>query len=483
MKNISGYLTEKYKPWGWMGQRAHDAEGINRVLPLDFIISCDYGTDTPLYFDKDDVFSIEKKRKIRKNWSNEHLNSSLKGALGREIFDRWNGYDRPVNLICYRSVRKLEADQEALSWNPNIHAAPEYLKRHFDNKIRLCKKLAGSDIPAIPCVVGRLGDVDFGDIRGELSLPFVIQLPYGSSGSGTFLVREENEFELLSRKHKGRLVSIRRYIDGFSLNVNGIILSTEDGPATYCSFPSVQIVGIPECSDSPTAFCGNDYTSARSIDKGLVEQVEHGVKTIGSWMGKAGFRGIFGMDFVVGGGKVYPVEINPRFQNSTALFTAMEEERSSPGHFLFLLHIAEFLQKDDIRMRKYVKDFPKEDLMIPAKGSQVILHNRDSDHVVTGHFRPGIYRLNGKDLCFVRESASLSDCRGQDDVLVTCAVPEPYTRVESGAPLCKMQMRGNAMDPAGRRSVTERAGSILSQIYNGLKLKEADEAQVAGPIK
>lgn len=478
MRKISGYLREKYGPWGWLGQRAHDAEGINRVLPLDFIISCDYGLDVPYYFNEDDVFSIEKNENIRRDWSNEHLNDSLKGSLGREIFARWNDYDRRINLVCYRSVKKLEMDQRSLLRKPAVYAAPESLKKRFDNKVHLCRRLAGSPLPAIPSVVKQLGKVCFRELRRELSLPFVVQLPYGSSGNGTFIIREEGQFNNVSRIYAGRTVSIRRYIKGFSLNVNGIIISTEKGPVTFCSFPSVQIVGARECSNSPASFCGNDYASARALNKDLLKQVEHGIKVIGGWMAESGFRGIFGMDFAVGGGKVYPVEINPRFQNSTSLYTVLEGMQKSRGSSLFLLHIAEFLQKNDKKMRKYVKDFPKGELMDPVKGSQIILHNRMRRNIVTGDLYPGVYRREGGRLRFVREGVSLVDCIKPDEVLITCAVPKPFTVVEPNAPICKIQMLKGVLDPVNKRELSAEVKKIVSSVYDKLGLKDASREVV-----
>ena len=129
MNNIAEYLRDRYGKWGWMGQRAHDAAGINSVFPLDFIISCDYGLDVPYYFREEDVFSIEKKTNKREDWSNEHLKRSLSGSLGREIFSRWNEYDSRVNLICYRSVRKLEKGSKRLLRSPVIYSARESLKK------------------------------------------------------------------------------------------------------------------------------------------------------------------------------------------------------------------------------------------------------------------------------------------------------------------------------------------------------------------
>ncbi|MGB3057512.1 MAG: ATP-grasp domain-containing protein, partial [Candidatus Omnitrophota bacterium] len=322
MKKIVEYLKEKYGPWGWMGQRAHDAAGINRVLPLDFIISCDYGTDIPYYFREEDVFSVEKQTGARKNWSNEDLNESFKGALGREIFSYLNSFKKPANILCYRSVRKLEKNGSSLSKRPRIYAMPEKLKKHFDNKLLLQKSLRDLGLPRIPGLVEKLEKKTFRDLREELSLPFVIQFPYGSSGNFTFIINEEKEYNRLRRNYPHQTVTMRRYINGYSLNGNAIIISTDKGPAVFSAFPSVQITGRPECSNFPSAFCGNDYASACGLPRKIIDGAVGNMRAIGEWMSRSGFRGIFGMDFVVKDETVYPVEINPRFQNSTSLYTS-----------------------------------------------------------------------------------------------------------------------------------------------------------------
>jgi len=479
MREIAGYLREKYGPWGWMGQRAHDACGINRVLPLDFIISCDYGTDVPYYFREDDVFSVEKERGIRKDWSNEDLGASFKGALGRGILERWNSYGKTVNLLCYRSVKRLESSTGALVRRPRIYAMPEMLKKHFDNKILLQRTLPKLSLSRVPGKVDKLGKVTFNGLRKELSLPFVVQFPYGSSGHFTFIIREEKDYNRLRRNYPGSMVVIRKYVDGFSLNVNGVIISTEDGPRVACSFPSVQITGAPECSNFPSAFCGNDYTAARDLDRKIIRQVQDHVRAIGEWMAEARFRGVFGMDFVVGNGTVYPVEINPRFQNSTSLHAALTGISRSRRGMLFLLHIAEFLQRNDKTMRRYVREFPFEELMRPLNGSQVILHNRMQRSIVTERLEPGVYRPEGRGLKLVRKGASLDACRNADDVLVTCGVPGPYMAIEPNAPVCKIQMRRSALEGTGKRKLSPGIRKVVSDIYDKFGIKDANKVEMA----
>jgi predicted ATP-grasp superfamily ATP-dependent carboligase len=478
MQKITEYLKDKYGPWGWMGQRAHDACGINQVLPLDFIISCNYGTETPYYFPNGRVFSLEKKNNIRKDWSNEDLNESLKGSLGREIFAYLASFKKSANILCYRSVRKLENRKAQASARPLVYAMPERLKRFFDNKILLHRNLPKLSIPAIEGKIAKLAEETFAGLRRELSLPFVIQFPYGSSGNFTFKIEEEKEYNRLRRKYPHQMVTIRKYINGFAMNANAVIITSEKGPVVHCAFPSVQMTGIPECSNSPTSFCGNDYTSACSLDKETLEGVYKNMKAIGLWMASFGFRGIFGMDFVVKDGIVYPVEINPRFQNSTSLFTSLEGGRSSRSKAFFLLHIAEFLQKKDKMMKKYIKEFPFDSLKRPLKGSQIILHNRLKQKLVTGEILPGIYRKEGRKFLIKKRTASITDCKGED-ILITCGVPGLFTPVEANAPICKIQSLKEALGTT-RRKLTPGAAKAVSMVYEKLKLKEAKKVEMAG---
>ncbi|MFQ5952821.1 MAG: hypothetical protein ACE5JK_05390, partial [Candidatus Omnitrophota bacterium] len=215
-----------------------------------------------------------------------------------------------------------------------------------------------------------------------------------------------------------------------------------------------------------------------SLPRKVIRGVSENMRVIGSWMARSGFRGIFGMDFVVKKDTVYPVEINPRFQNSTGLYTSLEKFQDRRHGTLFLLHIAEFLQKDDKVMRKYVRDFPFDELMRPLKGSQVILHNRLERNIVTGDLKPGVYRKEGRKFVLRKESASIADCHGRDDVLVTCAVPRRYSVIEPNAPICKIQLLREALEPERKRMLSPDVRSIVSRVYTKLGLKSESEVEV-----
>jgi len=464
-----------------MGQRAYDAEGINRILPLDFIICCDYGNDVPYFFTEEDVFSVEKRTGVRKDWSNEDLTDSLRGALGREIFKRWDSYGEDINLLCYRSVAALEKRASRLKMPLRIYAVPEKIKKHFDNKILLDKNLDKLSLPRIPGKVDVLGKRTFSDVRKELSLPFVIQFPYGSSGNFTFIIKEEKEYNRLRVKWPDQPVVMRKYINGFSLNVNAVNITGENGHETICSFPSVQITGLRECSNFQSAFCGNDYTAAQDIDPAMIRQVKSHVQAIGAWMASSGFRGVFGMDFVTKNGTVYPVEINPRFQNSTSLLTSLNaRDYSAERTSLFLLHIAEFLQDKDKVLKKYLKDINKEELMDPVEGCQVILHNKMHKSVIAGDLSPGVYRMENGSLEPVKKGASFDLLQGKDEVLVTCGIPKQYSEIIPNAPVCKIQSKKSLLNISSKKNLSQEAKKIVKSVYKELALKAASRSELVG---
>jgi hypothetical protein len=84
-------------------------------------------------------------------------------------------------------------------------------------------------------------------------------------------------------------------------------------------------------------------------------------------MAEQGFRGVFGLDFVMADdGRAYLIEVNPRLVASIALFTQLE---AAAGRLpLLARHILAFLDPEADRA-------PLDGNAEPVQGGQVILHN------------------------------------------------------------------------------------------------------------
>lgn len=477
MNRFSEHLKNKYGAWGWMGQRAHDASGVNKVLPLDFIISCDFGRDVPVFFKSDDIFSLEKEGSLRQNWSNEHLEASMDRELGERLGKRFKRAKKHINILPYRSVRGLEEAGGSFPVRPRLYAVPQSMKRYFDNKVLLYNNLKDLGLNSIPGKVAHPAQCSFKALAIDLGLPFVVQYPYGSSGQMTFFISKEEDFTRLNDIYPETLAVFMKYIGGFSLNVNAVIISGEKGPEVICSSPSIQIVGAKECSNFGTSFCGNDYASIGGIDDGVVDDTKKAVESIGTWMGSRGYRGIFGLDLVSDGEKVYVVEVNPRFQNSTALYTTIEEDAQDGEFRLFLMHIAEFLKDTDPACAKYIKDAPREKFMNKVKGSQLILHNIMRRTVISGEVKPGIYKKDSKGIKFLRESALVTDC-SDGEFLVSCGVPSKGAVMEPNAPIFKVQAR-SAIISEDNKSISSGFKEITGELYKRMALCDFDMTEAA----
>lgn len=468
-REIYNYLRNKYKAWGWVGQRAHDASGINAVFPLDFIVSCDYGSDTDEFF-SGNVISLEKLTNERKNWSNEDLNYSLDGDTGKQFWTYLSELNSQAQAICYRSFPRLEKIEDRDNFL-KIYSSSSKLKHRLDDKIRFREKLESLGANTIPGFVTELRRETYNDIKSALSSPFVIQFPYGSSGSHTFVITNKKEYDSLVKEYKEHRAIIMRFINGISVCINLIAIELAGKTRIITSFPSVQLIGIKSCSSSSTTFCGNDFSAMSDLDEAVISKVKDMSGKIGKWVASEGFQGMFGIDMIIKDDHVYPLEINPRFQNSTALFTELEIVNKRHPQ-LFLFHIASFLRQDR-ELLKMMEKLDSSALNDPVDGAQIIIHAPEWFNEVGETVKNGIYKFEDGLLVFKKKAIMLSDCDSIDDILITCGVPQKGKKVYPGAPLCKIQTLGKVFDCGKNRLITG-TNDIIKQVYELLDLKKIE---------
>jgi hypothetical protein len=473
--DVIKYMAEKYSPWGWVGQRSHDAAVISRYLPLGAVLSCDSGSETDLFLRGVPFFSLEKHVPLRRNWSNNDLDMALEGPPGEKFRDMFKEAGQDINMICYRSLKSLESYSS--SGNIRMLSASSVLKRRFDDKFLFYDNLQRMGIERIPGRKGVLGAERWKDLKKELSLPFVVRFPYGSSGKYTFIIENDRDLRLLTEGHRGKEVLLNKYIGGFSLNMNAAVMTTADGVKIICSRPSVQLTGVPGCSNFPAQFCGNDFSATDRVDDNILKEMGRQTEITGKWMASEDFRGVFGMDFLISGKKVLPLEINPRFQNSTALYDQLKSFEGVPFMF-FVMQAAEFLQKRDKRLRSFIEKTDTGDFMSPLGGSQLILHNMGSESTVSRQVPAGIYDLSGESVRFLKKEAVLCPDGSPGQILLTCGVPAKGLRITHGAPLCKIQLLSQLVDAYNMKDIAPDIKDALPRIYSLFGLTSRNELEV-----
>lgn len=463
---LNSLLPEK-SHWGWFGQRWHDSVGIDTLVPLDIIISADHGLEINNYY-KGTHISLEGSKGTRKKWSNKDLEDLFNTVEMKDLFNRSiEGIKGKLHLIMYRSIVYLEEFAEKYPEKLVLISETKNLKDYFDNKLIFQAILPKLGIKPIPGRQIMLDEKNGEHLADEYGYPFVIQFPVGSSGDKTFIIRDRLFFNRLCRSNSAKRVNVLKYIEGYSPNINALISSKGGTYTITCGYPSIQLVGCSECAGSETSYCGNDYTAVLDLDELVLQRIYSITGKVGAWMGGRGYRGLFGVDFMATPkGDVYPVEINPRLQNSTGLHTMMEL-RNNGGKALIAGHILEFLNVSEKLKIDYIDAFNREAEVSNYKGAQIIISNVGKDAYLKEPLRPGVYEIIDNELSFKKSGISIRDLTCKGEFLITSGVPETEKKIVSGASLCKIQTDESVLE-ADKRVLNKKYSNAVNKITGRL---------------
>lgn len=185
----------------------------------------------------------------------------------------------------------------------------------FEHKPWVESSVAELGVPAIPWrYIANEDQVRSIDPLGSGSV--MLRRSRSTGGTGLYRAHDMAELRALWPQQLEAYVSVAPYLEGaLPINVSGVVW--HDGVTLHPM--SVQLIGIDGCSIRPFGFCGNDFATARDLDGGVIDAVQQSTLTIGEWMRRHGYRGAFGIDFLLHDGQALFAEINPRFQGSTHL--------------------------------------------------------------------------------------------------------------------------------------------------------------------
>ncbi|MBI5452752.1 hypothetical protein HY945_04785 [Candidatus Gottesmanbacteria bacterium] len=300
---------------------------------------------------------------------------------------RKNTLDTPY-IIVFKPSLKIDLICQRLGYRSLVNSRE--LNDKFEDKINFWQ-LTKRYFPkySIPGGIGILGKLNFADLKSQLELPLVIQFSHGWAGKTTFFVRDEKQFQILAGKYPLVKVKVTKYIDGFTVLNNACIY----GDKVLISPPAIQINNIAKLKEKPMVTCGRQWPVRFTSEKqnGIIGEI---TSKVGLMMGRAGFKGFFGLDILVGKhGDIYLSEDNARFTASSSFYTKLELGMDKTP--LFIYHLAAFLGEDIGADYKFDREL---------FGSQMILRNQQVQpklppEVNFGVFQPagGKYNLVQKD--------------------------------------------------------------------------------------
>ncbi len=319
-------------------------------------------------------------------------------------------------------------------------------RRHLDSKV-VATRLAGrAGVATAPNVLARIQSYE--DLRRAahaLGDDLVVQLPYGDSGNSTFFISCENDF----RPHAGRIaaqsaVRIMKRIRCRQMTIEGCV--TRHG--ALVGPLQTELVGFPELTPYGGGWCGNElFANGESgvVNAGVRLQAQQATLAIGAELKREGYRGYFGLDFLLDldTGELYLGELNPRITGATPLTSqAALDAQSVP---LALFHLLEWF---DVDYELDVEEFNQRWLRAEglASWSQMIL-GYTGDMTETDAVPPetGLWRMTATgSLEFVRRAFQPQEVGREDEALFMRTIATGQPRTE-GSCIGRVLTRGRLM--------------------------------------
>lgn len=317
------------------------------------------------------------------------------------------GYD----LLTYKPVEIPAelADRKFLMVNPSFTARFEnkaVFREMFEGKIRF---------PAYTIVQRadlHKDEATFAQLMGSRSR-IVLQDEQLSGGTGTHIVSTFEEYQkavddLNAMSQHSRVVVSEAISSPKERSIQCCV--TRHGVLTGPL--QRQIVRDPLLANMAVAegdkFCGAQILAADQKTKAHAEATEIAQK-IGMVLQAEGYRGIFGIDFLMDeSGELYVLEINPRITGVTPLLTAMYKgEEGIPFYLLHLLELGGYDYTVDDTHAEFDKD-----------GALLVVHSLETHPVrVLKTPSSGTYCVRNDELVKLSDNIDLAGLRGQEFII------------------------------------------------------------------
>ena len=379
------------------------------------------------------IFCLEEK--FPKVAPKVHSTNYLLGNYAFEAFLK--SIKRPFKLMFYQTtppiVKKLEEKKyEWIGNQPEIFS-DIMLKGSFRN---ILKELNLPHMEDWKLKKEEFLPKSYEEIHQKWNGPFVIQrADFDVSGEqGTFFIKNRSDWQpmhdILSNDARYNEVQICPFIVGPSVSILGCV--TPLGILT--STLQLQLIDVPESLHDQLAtgvFLGHDW-GARFWDYETEKEAQKIVEKIGEFLGKRGYKGIFGIDFVFDekNKKLYPIECNPRFTGALPIYSLITAERNKvpPIEFFHLISHLEINADFDFQTvnMEFKNRFPLSHISLVPKGV----------YEMKIPLRSGVYYFNplNKNIVFRRPGAFLWDLKNNSEFIIIDSVPRLGGKIIQNVP-------------------------------------------------
>ena len=247
-------------------------------------------------------------------------------------------------IIPFKPSAKVDFLCQKYNWINISNPAP--LNRFLEDKIKFAKLSQKYKLPTIPFSLDTFSEINFFKYQKLYCQKLVLQTHFGWAGNSTFSA--ESWDEIKDQISPGVIVKYSPFIESSYSLLNNCCL-TKFG--LIQSPPALQYTGISPYTKNPFTTVGRQWPSM--APKKVISDINKITKNFGKVLEEIGYKGFFGLDFLIHKGKVFLLECNPRLTASFGFYTKIEQSQKITP--LFYFHLAEFLKLDyqiDIKSEK-----------------------------------------------------------------------------------------------------------------------------------
>lgn len=378
--------------------------------------------------------------------------------------DHFDGY----KLFTYKSAESPEHIEQFL-----LRPDEEYvhLSKMLENKAEF-RRLFASSLVTFPdyTIVSKNDFMDIASVEALLNgrSVVIVQDAEMSGGKGTFFVKDEASFlnaKTIMAKGSATEVVISEAVSSPSERSIQCVATNQ---GVFMGPPQIQIIDEPLLINREVVgaekFCGVvvDVVKTTDVQRTTMQKI---AQFIGQKLIDMGYRGIFGIDFLVDdSGEVFVLEVNPRITGATPLLTALYSAESYVP--FYLLHILEIM-KQSYQIDSGSVSFDAYDTA--HSGSLMILHSQRTTRVeVVETLQTGIYSA---DLDLVSSSVTFDDM--QDGQYLIQSIAPVGVKASPAARLLTIYYKGSVLDEDGK--ISKKVRGDIESMYDRIKLVETTE--------
>lgn len=352
-----------------------------------------------------------------------------------------NFASKPIWILPSYQDQKLFELAKRKKWK--VLANHPSLKQKLDDKYffrEIVSQLGFNCIPYKEVENKKIDNLDFESFTQLCFDRSVVQFKVDNKIKTKF-VKTADEFNSLKKAIKtDQKILVSKFIDGPSLTMAGCV--TKYGvlhSREQCQLNGEQAVLHPS---QEGRYCGNDWQIPQKFPK-QAKQMEKFVISFGTYIGKLGYKGIFGIDFMFDtkSGEVFPIECNPRYPGTFPTYSYFEE--LSQDIILELFHLLEHANQDyDEDLLTQFRNQKRN----PINGSQIMVHNK-FDQIITikNEVRPGIYEFQNDELKQQSNSLKFKDLK-ENQLMINDIIAMKNTTISPHNKLCKIIFPHGVLD-------------------------------------